>query len=80
MLVIAELHWPGREGVQGRDARLERFGVRDDGFKVFDAYADMKLFLYLEVFEVQIVYSNRCLQRLPQYVYISISKQDLRHS
>lgn len=58
MLVVGQLQWSTREGVQGRDARLECFGMRDDGFEVFDAYADVKMFLYLEIFEIQIVYSN----------------------
>ena len=58
MLVVAKLHRSGREGVQSRDTRLECFRVRNDGFEIFDAYANMKLFLELEVLEVQIVYSN----------------------
>ena len=32
--------------------------MRNDGLEIFDAYANMKLFLDLEVLEVQIVNSN----------------------
>ena len=32
--------------------------MRDNGFKVFDVYADMELFFNLELFEVQTIYSD----------------------
>ena len=32
--------------------------MRDNGFEVFDAYADMELFFNLELFEVQTIYSD----------------------
>ena len=71
MLLVAQSHRSSGEGVECRDTCLKRFGVRGDGFEVFNAYTDMKLFLYLEVFELQIIYNNRCLQRLLQYIYIA---------
>jgi len=41
MLVVAQLHWPGRNRVARGDAGFKSLGVRDNSFEVSDTYPDM---------------------------------------
>ncbi len=68
MLAVAELHRPGGKRIQGDDAGFERFGMSHNGFEVLDTDSYVKLLFNSEVFEIEVINCDRCLQWLFQHI------------